>query len=204
MRSLFVFVMIGTGGIVNWIIRNFILAQLSGLAMVFGGASSGKSYFAEQLVISAGGTRRYIATAQALDAEMTAKITAHQQDRAADGWVTTEEPLDLADAVQATPEGEAILIDCATMWLSNLVMAEHNIDTETDRLFAALAPRRRPVVIVSNETGLGIVPDNPLARRFRQIQGRFNCRLAAQAGLVAQVTVGLPHMLKGQLPESAT
>lgn len=171
------------------------------LSMVYGGASSGKSYFAERLVITMGGPRHYIATAQAFDPEMEAKIAEHRADRAADGWSTIEEPKDLGAALARVPQGDAVLIDCATMWLSNLLLSEEDIAEQTDQMLAAIAATVGPVVIVSNETGLGIVPENALARRFRQAQGRLNCQMAARADLVVQVSVGLPLVLKGTLPE---
>ena len=177
------------------------MLQLPDLTMVFGGASSGKSYFAEQFVIAADCRHHYIATAQAHDAEMEAKIDEHRRDRAADGWHTIEEPLDLATALAQVPGGDAVLIDCATMWLSNLLMSDRDVALETEKLLDALAQTPGPVVVVSNETGLGIVPENALARRFRQAQGRLNCQLAARADTVIQVSVGLPLVLKGALPE---
>lgn len=177
--------------------------HLPALTLVVGGASSGKSDFAEQLVISAGRPKLYIATAQAFDAEMAAKIAKHQQARAEDGWATIEEPTALAQALSAQPPDGVVLVDCATLWLTNLIMAEADIASETDTLLAALADAACPVIVVSNETGQGIVPENRMARAFRQHQGLLNRRLAAQAGLVVQVTVGLPHALKGTLPEGA-
>ena len=178
------------------------MSQFPAMAMVFGGASSGKSYFAERLVIAKGGARHYIATAQAFDAEMEAKIAEHRADRAADGWLTIEEPVDLPRALAKVPEGRAVLIDCATMWLSNLLLSDADIAGHTARMLDAVAQTPGPVVLVSNETGQGVVPDNALARRFRQAQGRLNCQMAAQADLVVQVSVGLPLVLKGTLPEA--
>jgi adenosylcobinamide kinase/adenosylcobinamide-phosphate guanylyltransferase len=168
------------------------------LALVIGGARSGKSSFAEGLVVGSGRPRRYIATAEAWDDEMHARISRHQRDRGAD-WTTVEAPLDLVAALAQASADEAVLIDCATLWLTNHLLAEHDLHTEGTALLAALAECAAPVVIVSNETGWGIVPDNALARRFRDAQGRLNQRLAAQAELVVTVIAGLPLVLKGQL-----
>jgi adenosylcobinamide kinase / adenosylcobinamide-phosphate guanylyltransferase len=170
---------------------------LSPLTLVIGGARSGKSRFAEGLV----GTvpRRYIATAQAWDDEMRARISQHRADRG-DEWTTVEAPLDLASALADAHPHEVVLVDCATLWLSNHLLAEHDLDAESTRLLAALSACPAPVVIVSNEVGLSIVPENALARRFRDAQGRLNQRLAAQAALAVLVVAGLPVVLKGTLP----
>jgi adenosylcobinamide kinase/adenosylcobinamide-phosphate guanylyltransferase len=174
----------------------FLLPRLS---LVVGGARSGKSALAERLVTETGRPRRYIATAQAWDDEMAARIAAHRDDRGA-GWVTVEAPLDLPAALATAGGHEAVLLDCATLWLTNHMLADHDIGSETDALCAALASCPAPVVVVSNEVGWGIVPDNALARAFRDAQGRLNQRLAAEAGLVMGVMAGLPVMLKGARP----
>jgi adenosylcobinamide kinase/adenosylcobinamide-phosphate guanylyltransferase len=166
---------------------------------VIGGARSGKSTYAERLIFATARPRRYIATAEAWDDEMRARIAQHQQDRGTD-WTTVEAPRDLAPALAAACKDEAVLIDCATLWLTNHVLAEHDIEDETDGLITALAACPAPVVIVTNEVGWGIVPENALARRFRDAQGRLNQRLAAEAALVVTVIAGLPLVLKGQLP----
>lgn len=170
------------------------------LTLVIGGAASGKSAHAEELVRAQPGQRVYIASAQAFDDEMRAKIAAHRATRAGDGWRTVEVPYDVASAVEALHEGEVALFDCATFWLSNLMLAERDWQGEADRLLAALATCRAPVVVVSNETGQGIVPENKLARAFRQAQGELNQRLAAAAGLVIAVMAGLPMVLKSERP----
>ena len=170
------------------------------LTLVIGGARSGKSRLAERLVTGSGRSRRYIATAQAWDDEMRARIARHVADRG-DGWITVEAPLDLTSALAAAHPAEAVLIDCATLWLSNHLLAEHDLDAEADHLRAALTACASPVIIVSNEVGWGIVPDNALARAFRDAQGRLNQQLAAQADLVLGVMAGLPMALKGRLPE---
>lgn len=173
--------------------------SLPSLTLVVGGARSGKSAFAEGLLIRSDRPRRYVATAEAWDDEMRDRIARHQRDRGGD-WVTIEAPLDLSAALASAGADEAVLIDCATLWLTNHLLAEHDLAVETQRLIAALATCPAPVVIVSNETGWGIVPENALARRFRDEQGRLNQRLAAEAGLVVTVIAGLPMVLKGRLP----
>lgn len=173
---------------------------LSPLTLVVGGARSGKSGLAERLVTGSGLIRRYIATAQAWDDEMRDRIARHRADRGA-GWITVEAPLDLPAALAAARAGEAVLIDCATLWLTNHLLAEHDLEAESATLRAALARCPAPVVVVSNEVGWGIVPENALARAFRDAQGRLNQQIAAQAGLVLGVMAGLPMVLKGQLPE---
>lgn len=173
--------------------------DLPALSLVVGGARSGKSRLAERLVFASGRKRRYIATAQAWDDEMRARIAAHQADRGAD-WITVEAPLDLPAALRAVHRDEAILIDCATLWLTNHMLAEHDLRAESAGLLAALAACPAPVVVVSNEVGWGIVPENALARAFRDEQGRLNQQIAAAADLVMGVMAGLPVMLKGARP----
>jgi adenosylcobinamide kinase / adenosylcobinamide-phosphate guanylyltransferase len=176
-----------------------LTGSLPSLTLVVGGARSGKSRFAEGLVTASGRRRRYIATAEAWDDEMRDRIAQHQRDRAGD-WTTVEAPLDLPGALASASPDETVLIDCATLWLTNHLLADHDLSAETDGLVAALAICPAPVVIVTNETGWGIVPENALARRFRDEQGRLNQRLAQVAGLVVTVIAGLPLVLKGQLP----
>ena len=168
-------------------------------ACVFGGARSGKSAFAESLIITTGRRRVYIATAEAWDDEMRDRIAAHRLDRG-DGWETVDAPLDLAGALATIPADAAVLVDCATLWLTNHMLAEHDLAVETERLLTAFAACAAPVAVVSNEVGWGIVPDNALARRFRDAQGRLNQQMAAQADLVVGVMAGLPFALKGRLP----
>jgi adenosylcobinamide kinase/adenosylcobinamide-phosphate guanylyltransferase len=176
-----------------------VTGSLPALSLVIGGARSGKSTFAEGLVTATPRPRRYIATAEAWDDEMRDRIARHRQDRGAD-WLTVEAPLDLAAALAKAEPGEVVLVDCATLWLTNHMLADHDLNAKTGELLTALASCAAPVVMVSNETGWGIVPENALARRFRDEQGRLNQRLAAQAGLVVTVIAGLPMVLKGQLP----
>jgi len=172
---------------------------LSRLSLVIGGARSGKSGLAERLVTGSGLARRYIATAEAWDDEMRDRIARHRADRGA-GWITVEAPLDLPGALSEAREGEVVLVDCATLWLSNHLLADHDLAFEAERLLAAIAACAAPVVVVSNEVGWGIVPENALARAFRDAQGRLNQQLAGQAGLVVGVMAGLPMVLKGRMP----
>jgi adenosylcobinamide kinase/adenosylcobinamide-phosphate guanylyltransferase len=168
------------------------------LSLVIGGARSGKSAFAERLVGASGRAPVYLATAEAQDDEMAARIAAHRARRP--GWRTVEAPRELASALAGAAAGEIVLLDCATMWLSNALLAGADLAAEEARLIAALGACAGPVVVVTNEVGLSIVPDNALARAFRDAQGRLNQRLAASAGLVVAVWAGLPLVLKGALP----
>lgn len=168
------------------------------LTLVLGGAASGKSAFAEMLARQREKSRVYLATSSAQDAEMQAKINRHIAQRGP-GWTTIEEPLDLGPVLSNLNAEHICLIDCATLWLSNQMMVGNDIETAQPALLAALNSCSAQCVIVSNEVGHGIVPDNALARTFREAQGRLNVALAAQADLVVQVTAGLPNALKGQL-----
>lgn len=169
------------------------------LTFVLGAAASGKSAWAERLLAATGQPKVYIATAESRDEEMQVKIVAHQARRGA-GWTTVEAPHDLETPLAAVGADEAVLIDCATLWLANLMAAKADLTNEESRLFHALNRCAGSVCVVSNEVGAGIVPDNALARRFRAAQGRLNQGLAARAGLVVQVVAGLPLVLKGTLP----
>jgi adenosylcobinamide kinase / adenosylcobinamide-phosphate guanylyltransferase len=166
------------------------------LTLVLGGARSGKSRYAESLVTAAAPLWAYVATAQPQDVEMVERI-AHHRARRGDGWKTIEAPHHLAAAIEAAP-ASALLVDCLTLWLTNRMLAEADIEAETGEIEAALARRRVLTVLVSNEVGSGIVPDNALARRFRDLQGRLNQRIAARADRVVLVVAGLPLILKGQ------
>lgn len=170
------------------------------LSLVIGGAKSGKSRIAEALVRLSGRPRTYLATAQAFDDEMVTRIDQHRNDRGQD-WHTIEAPMHLGPALAEVPPEGIVLLDCATLWLTNHLLAESDLASETDALLENLKSCPAPVVVVTNEVGLCIVPDNRLARRFRDEQGRLNQRLAAQAELVVGVMAGLPFALKGTLPQ---
>ncbi|MGR3660984.1 MAG: bifunctional adenosylcobinamide kinase/adenosylcobinamide-phosphate guanylyltransferase [Paracoccaceae bacterium] len=168
---------------------------LAKISLVLGGASSGKSSYAEALIAATQGRAVYVATAQSFDAEMANRISRHKTSRG-QGWRTIEEPLQVADVLAGISADEVVLFDCLTLWLSNHMMAENDIDAEERRLIAALKACAAPVVIVSNEVGLGGVPENALARRFGQLQGKLNAVIAAEAGFVVNVIAGLPQVLK--------
>ncbi len=172
------------------------MTEMRSLTLVLGGARSGKSRHAEQLVEHSGGAPIYLATAEAGDREMADRITAHQARRGT-AWRTVEEPLDLAGALRREAKaGGAVLVDCLTLWLANLIAAERDITAETAALIAALDGLAAPVVLVSNEVGQGIVPDNALARRFRDAAGLLHQDLAVVADRVEFVTAGLVQRLK--------
>lgn len=164
--------------------------------LVLGGARSGKSRHAQQRIETVPGGLTYIATAQALDPEMEARIFWHQMDRG-ERWHTLEAPTDLPGAIRQSARAcDAMLVDCLTLWLSNLMLAEHDIPAAVSALLDALAECPVPVALVANEVGLGIVPENGLARRFRDEAGRLNQRLAAACDEVVFIAAGLPITLK--------
>lgn len=170
---------------------------MGSITLVLGGARSGKSRHAEELAETAAAERVYIATAEARDAEMAARIAEHRARRG-DGWRTLEAPLDLcATLAEAVQPDRAVLVDCLTVWLANLMAAGRDPNIETDRLLASLAAAPGPLVLVANEVGLGIVPGNALARDFRDHAGRLNQAVAAAADRVVLVAAGLPLVLKG-------
>ncbi|RVV96734.1 bifunctional adenosylcobinamide kinase/adenosylcobinamide-phosphate guanylyltransferase [Mesobaculum littorinae] len=174
--------------------------MLPSLSFALGGAGSGKSAYAEALAEAAAPNRLYIASAEAGDREMQAKIAAHRARRGA-GWRTVETPRDPGPALRGMAGDEVALFDCLTMWLANHLFAESDLDLAEAELFSALAAAPGRVIVVSNEVGFSIVPDNALARRFQREQARLNREIAARAGLVAGVMAGLPFALKGTLPE---
>jgi adenosylcobinamide kinase/adenosylcobinamide-phosphate guanylyltransferase len=165
------------------------------LALVLGGARSGKSRHAEALVTALSPPWLYIATGEPRDNEMAARIAEHRARRSAP-WQTVEAPRDLAGALTAAPAGAAVLIDCLTLWLTNVMLAGADVDAEIARLERALFERGGATVLVANEVGLGIVPDNALARRFRDAAGRLNQRLAAAADRVVLLVAGIPVKVK--------
>jgi adenosylcobinamide kinase/adenosylcobinamide-phosphate guanylyltransferase len=167
------------------------------LTIVLGGARSGKSRYGESLVAALPKPWVYIATAEPRDDEMKARIAEHRARRA-EGWQTIEAPLMLAEALRAAPVGSAVLVDCLTLWLSNAMLGAFDLEEAMTHLGEALGARDGATVLVANEVGLGIVPDNALARRFRDAQGVLNQRLAAQANRVVLMVAGLPLTVKGQ------
>ena len=167
----------------------------AGVTLVLGGARSGKSRYAETLVTSLPRPWLYIATAEALDDEMAARIATHRARRSA-AWQTVEAPINLAEALVGAPKGATVMVDCLTLWLSNLMTADGAIDREITNLEKTLANRSSRTVLVSNEVGFGIVPDNALARRFRDRQGLLNQAIAARASRVVMMVAGLPMILK--------
>ena len=164
--------------------------------LVLGGRRSGKSRLAEDLVLASGRAPVYIATATPGDGEMSDRIALHRTRRGG-AWRTIETPLLLADALRgAATAGNAVLVDCLTLWLANLMEAGLDVAAETAGLVAALDAATAPVVIVSNEVGAGIVPDNALARRYSDAHGILNQRIAAAVGRVVLTVAGLPLLLK--------
>jgi adenosylcobinamide kinase / adenosylcobinamide-phosphate guanylyltransferase len=167
------------------------------LTLVLGGARSGKSRYGEGLIAALPPPWTYVATAEALDAEMAERIAAHRARRGPQ-WRTIEVPHDLATAL-ADCETTPVLVDCLTLWLSNHMLADADIDLEMARLEDALAAAKTLIVLIANEVGSGIVPDHPLGRKFRDLQGVLNQRMAARADRVVLVVAGLPLALKGSL-----
>ncbi len=169
---------------------------MNGLTLILGGARSGKSRKAEELVTVLPRPWIYIATAQAFDAEMQDRIRVHQGGRA-EGWVTVEEPLDLVAALnRANATGRPVLVDCLTLWLTNIMLAGRDVEREAARLLDLLPRLTVPAVLVGNEVGLGIVPDNRLSRLFRDHAGRLHQDIARIADNVLFMAAGLPMQLK--------
>ena len=163
--------------------------------LVLGGARSGKSRFAEGLARGFEGPRTYIATAEPFDAEMRQRIARHRAERAADGWTTIEAPLDPAEALRKA-QG-FVLLDCVTVWLGNLMHHGRDIAAALAELCAALEEAQSRIVLVSNEVGLSIVPENAMARRCRDEQGIANQKLSGAVDEVIFIAAGLPLRLKG-------
>ncbi|GJD80857.1 bifunctional adenosylcobinamide kinase/adenosylcobinamide-phosphate guanylyltransferase [Methylobacterium gregans] len=170
-----------------------MLQAASRMTLVLGGARSGKSAYAEALIEAHPAPWLYLATAQAWDDEMRERIALHRARRSG-GWITRDVPMDLPAAV-AEANGP-VLVDCLTLWLTNLILAEADVAAAGAALLAACAAAPGPVVLVGNEVGLGIVPDNALARRFRDEAGRLHQRLAAEADRVVFMVAGLPMTVK--------
>ena len=167
---------------------------------MLGGARSGKSAHAEALVLASGLRPVYVATAEPLDGEMTERVRRHRERRA-DAWRTVEEPLALPEILADLADpGRAILVDCLTLWVTNLLLAQRSVAEAGDRLLAVLGRRRGAVVLVSNEVGQGIVPMGELTRAFVDEAGRLHQRIAAEADLVRLIVAGLPLDLKTPAP----
>lgn len=162
------------------------------ITLVLGGARSGKSAYAEKIIEDLGGGF-YLATSRVWDAEMAERVQIHQARRN-DLWQTIEEPVAIHDIITSTDK--PMLVDCLTLWLSNLMEMEADIDQETEQLCSALKMTKQDIVLVSNEVGLGIVPDNALARKFRDLAGKINQTVAQTADRVIFVAAGLPLTMK--------
>ncbi len=172
-------------------------ASLPRLTLILGGARSGKSRLGEQLIEEASGfTPYYIATAEALDSEMTDRIATHRERRGG-RWHTIEEPLALTETLcQVSAEGRALMVDCLTLWLTNLLVTEHPVEAEIDRLVESVDQLKGATVMVSNEVGQGVIPMNEMARAFVDHAGILHQRLAAKADQVFFMTAGLAQQLK--------
>lgn len=165
--------------------------------LILGGARSGKSARALRLAEARAPARVFIATAEALDDEMSDRIRRHKEERG-QGWTTIEAPLDLIGAIEAAAsKGEVCVVDCLTLWLSNLMHHGRDVEQETAELCEHLSAVSIPIILVSNEVGLGLVPETPLGRSFRDAQGRLNQRVAEVCSNVEFVAAGLPISLKG-------
>ena len=171
------------------------MSSVAKLTLVLGGARSGKSRYAESLITALPPPWIYVATAEPGDEEMAARIKSHRQRRGAQ-WRTIEAPRELAKTLSACGDGP-VLVDCLTLWLSNLMLMEANIEEEIAQLEKALMAARARLILVANEVGSGIVPSYPLGRRFRDLQGMLNQRIAASAERVILMVAGLPLAVKG-------
>ena len=165
------------------------------VVLIMGGARSGKSRHAESRARAFAGRPVYVATAEALDDEMAERIAKHRERRG-DEWIEREVPLELTQALRETDGGGARLVDCLTLWLSNLLHRERDWSRNITELADTLKSQRSPVVLVTNEVGLGIVPDNALARAYRDAAGTMNQTIAGVADEVAFIVAGLPMKLK--------
>lgn len=167
------------------------------LTLILGGARSGKTAFAQRAALAAAGAKPplMIATAQAFDQEMSDRIARHREDRG-DHWRTLETPLGLVDALSGLAGEDTVVVDCLTLWLSNLMMAEQDVGAAALALLGALADCPAKLWLVSNEVGFGIVPENALARQFRDEAGRLHQAVAAAADEVILIVAGLPVVVK--------
>ncbi|WP_261331579.1 bifunctional adenosylcobinamide kinase/adenosylcobinamide-phosphate guanylyltransferase [Maritalea mobilis] len=173
---------------------------MSQIILVTGGARSGKSSHAEARTRSFPGERIYVATSRVYDDEMRDRIDRHIADRG-DGWTTIEEPVNLAEVLDQTDGRGPRLVDCLTLWLSNLMLDGREWEPAAKTLIETLSRQTSPVILVSNEVGMGIVPENALARAFRDAQGWLNQRVAVVADEVQFVVAGLPLQIKGPASE---
>lgn len=165
--------------------------------LVLGGARSGKSRFAEGLALDCAADRHYVATGRAFDDEMRDRIARHRSDRG-DGWTTHEEPVDLVGQLKRIDDpSRVVLVDCLTLWVTNLMLEDHDVAAHSAELAAFLPQLKARVILVSNEVGLGIVPENRMAREFRDHAGRLHQQIAARAAEVYFVAAGLPLKMKG-------
>lgn len=166
------------------------------ITFVLGGARSGKSLFALEKASAFSGKKAFIATAQALDAEMQERIQRHRKERSTD-WIAIEEPLDISGRIKKLGNDiNAALIDCLTLWLSNITLNNMEIENQIDLLCGSISAVQCPLFIVSNEVGMGIVPEGKLSRRFRDNAGLLNRRIASIADEVYLVTAGIPLKIK--------
>ncbi|MCL4134181.1 UNVERIFIED_CONTAM: hypothetical protein GTU68_034004, partial [Idotea baltica] len=168
-------------------------------SLIIGGTASGKSHFGETLARHSGQPRIYIATAQAFDDEMRAKIAKHRADRGPD-WITIEAPLDMPKHVINAPKGQTVFVDCLTLWLSNHLLAENPVDHLVNEFLDACENTDANVIVITNEVGQSVVPENALARRFQNAQGQINQSIAARADLVVHVLAGIPMAISGNMP----
>jgi adenosylcobinamide kinase / adenosylcobinamide-phosphate guanylyltransferase len=175
--------------------RGGLHGGLPRITLVLGGARSGKSRYAQRTIEAAADSGTFCATAQAFDGEMEARIAAHKASRGP-FWRTIEEPVALAAVIADAQCDRPLLIDCLTLWLSNVMLAGRSVDEEVGALCTGLRHARGPAVLVANEVGLGLVPDTPLGRRFRDAAGWLNQEVAAIAERVVLIAAGLPLMLK--------
>ena len=167
------------------------------VTLILGGARSGKSRHGEVMALTSGLNPVYIATAEAWDDEMRERIAAHQDRRVDHGWLDVEAPLDLAGAIaDKAADDRVLLIDCLTLWLTNMMLAERDIDAASTALLGALAAAPGQAIVISNEVGFGIVPENAMARRFRDLAGRLHQDIARDADQVLLMVAGLPLVVK--------
>lgn len=172
-------------------------SNVSACTLVLGGARSGKSRFAEERVKRSGRSLLYVATGRPLDEEMKARVDQHKARRGSE-WRTIEEPVELTRTLGLeAAEDRAILIDCLTLWVTNLMLEDRDVRAESDGLAACLGGLPGLLVFVSNEVGLGIVPDNPMVRAFRDHAGYLHQKIAEQADSVFFIAAGLPMTMKG-------